>query len=429
MPGKVFARVLLNRVRGQLLAHQRPEQSGFTPKRSTVDRILALRVLTERFREFDRGLFAAYIDFKKAFDSVDRGALWKILGLRGIPPRLIHLISSLYSGTEGAVKWGGGVSDAFPVNAGVRQGCVLAPSLFSACMDWIMERVVGESGCGVSFGDVRITDLDFADDAVVFAETLEILVGALERLSEEAEPLGLRVSWLKTKAQVFGDLLDTAVGSVPVSGESVDIVERFTYLGSVVHRSAGCEAEVARRLALARGAMNSLNKTVWRSRHLSRGTKVRVFRSLVLPVLLYSCEAWTLTASLRQRLDSFLTSSLRRIFGYHWRDHVSNQAVLDRAGMGRVSCLIRERQLRFYGHVVRFPGDDPAHRILSARDPVGWRRPVGSPRASWMRQLGAHMEGWGMGPAQARSLARKRPDQWRRRVDAAKCRRGTCSHT
>ena len=99
------------------------------------------------------------------------------------------------------MKCWGDVSDAFPVDAGVRQGCVLAPSLFSACMDWIMGRVVGGAGRGVSFGDVRITDLDFADDAVVFAETLEILTGALERLSEEAEPLGLRVSWLKTKVQ------------------------------------------------------------------------------------------------------------------------------------------------------------------------------------------------------------------------------------
>ena len=160
------------------------------------------------------------------------------------------------------MKSGRAISDAFPVNTGVRQGCVLAPSLFSTCMDWIMERVVGGTGCGVSFGDVRISDLDFADDAVVFAETLGVLVDALERLSEEAEPLGLRVSWLKTKAQVFGNLLDAAIDSISVNGESVDIVEEFTYLGSVVHHSAGCEAEVARRLAQARGVMNSLNKTV-----------------------------------------------------------------------------------------------------------------------------------------------------------------------
>ena len=429
VPGKAFARVILNRMRPQLLKHQRPEQSGFTPKKSTVDRILALRVLTERYREFDKGLLAAYIDFRKAFDSVCRDALWKLLELRGIPPRLVQLITSLYSDTESAVKCGGSTSDFFPVHTGVRQGCVLAPSLFSACMDWIMGQVTERTSCGASFGELQVTDLDFADDAVILAETVEALTEALEALSEESEPLGLRVSWVKTKIQAFGDILDAATESLPVAGENVDVVETFTYLGSVVHRSASCEAEVNRRLGLAMGVMNSLDKSVWRSRHLSRRTKVRVFRSLVMSVLLYSCEAWTLTDGLRRRLDSFATTALRRIFGYRWQDHVSNREVLDRAEMGRVTCLIRERQLRFYGHVVRLPSEDPAHRILNARDPAGWNRRRGRPNLSWLAQLSNHLKEWSLGPAQARTIAQKRPRAWSTRVSAAKCRRGTCSHT
>ena len=100
VPGKVLARIILVRVRHHLLEHQRPEQSGFTPKRSTIDRILALRVLTERRREFRQGLLAANAYLCKVFDSVNRDALWSILGLRGVPPKLINLISELFSGTE-----------------------------------------------------------------------------------------------------------------------------------------------------------------------------------------------------------------------------------------------------------------------------------------------------------------------------------------
>ncbi len=62
VPGKVFARIILDRVRHHLLEHQHPEQSGFTPKRSMIDRILALQVLTERRRQFWQGLLAAYVD-------------------------------------------------------------------------------------------------------------------------------------------------------------------------------------------------------------------------------------------------------------------------------------------------------------------------------------------------------------------------------
>ena len=82
-------------VRYNLLEHQRPEQSGFTPKRSRIDRILALQVLTEHRREFWQGLLAAYADLCKAFDSVIRDALWRILGLRGVPPKRIILMSEL----------------------------------------------------------------------------------------------------------------------------------------------------------------------------------------------------------------------------------------------------------------------------------------------------------------------------------------------
>ena len=264
---------------------------------------------------------------------------------------------------------------------------------------------------------------------MIVAETVDVLADALATLSEESEPLGLRVSWVKTKIQKFGDLPGEAIGSsIPVKDENVEAVDSFTYLGSVVYSSASCEADIDRRLCLAHGAMNSLKKTVWRSRYLSMGTKVRVFRSLVLPVLLYGCEAWTLSVGLNNRLDVFQTSSLRRIFGLRWSDFVSNAALLRRSGMRTVSCMIRQRRLRTYGHLARFSEDDPAHQILKARDPAGWVRPVGGVKDTWLRQLKDKDLDGGMGPAQAWTVARKKPQQWGRRVSAAKCRGGACPH-
>ena len=77
------------------------------------------------------------------------------------------------------------------------------------------------SSCSASFGNVKISDFGFADDAVIFAETLGILLGALEVLNEESQSLGLRVSWVKTKIQAFNDILDAVILSVPVCGENV----------------------------------------------------------------------------------------------------------------------------------------------------------------------------------------------------------------
>ena len=81
------------------------------------------------------------------------------------------------------------------------------------------------SSCGALFGNVKISDLDFADDAVIFVETLDILLGALGVLNEESEPLVLKVFWVKTKIQAFNDILDVAILSVPVCGDDVEVTE------------------------------------------------------------------------------------------------------------------------------------------------------------------------------------------------------------
>ena len=96
-----------------------------------IDRILVLRVLTERRQDFRQGLLAAYVDLCKAFDSVNGDALWRILGLCGVPPKLIDLMSELYSGTESAVKCGGNISDLFQLLMEFVRGVSWAPH-FSA---------------------------------------------------------------------------------------------------------------------------------------------------------------------------------------------------------------------------------------------------------------------------------------------------------
>ncbi|XP_037792501.1 uncharacterized protein LOC119587867 [Penaeus monodon] len=116
-----------------------------------------------------------------------------------------------------------------------------------------------------------VTDFDFADYAVILAETLEVL-------------LGLSVSWTKTKE--FGDF--------------------------VVQSDGGSNREVTRRLGLAYGVMDSRNMGIWRRRYLTRRTKIMLLRALVIPVLLYGCETWTLNIVLKARLDSFGTEHLCR---------------------------------------------------------------------------------------------------------------------
>ena len=133
--------MLLARLQPLLERTKRPHQSGFTRGRSTIDAILALRLLSEIHREFNRRLHVAYADIKGAFDSVDRVALWKTLKGRGVPHLVLQLLENLHSQTGAKVRSGGKLSSRFNTSSGVRQGCVLAPTLFCIAIDWILNQV------------------------------------------------------------------------------------------------------------------------------------------------------------------------------------------------------------------------------------------------------------------------------------------------
>ncbi|XP_069993548.1 uncharacterized protein [Penaeus vannamei] len=114
---------------------------------------------------------------------------------------------------------------------------------------------------------------------------------ALDTFSNEAKPLGLEV--FETKIQDFGDLLGEPVQSVHVCGEDIKITGSFAYLGRVVHNSGLSDQEVNRWIGLAVGVINSLDKSIWRCRYLCRRTKLSIFKTLIMPVLLYGSEIWT----------------------------------------------------------------------------------------------------------------------------------------
>ena len=276
-----------------------------------------------------------------------------------------------------------------------------------------MEGTVSRGFSGVSFGEERFTDLDFADDAVIFAETMDELTLFLDALSRESEGLGLRVSWMKTKIQQFLHTVDQMCDEVNCGDERVEVVPVFSYLGSKISSDGSVSVEIERRMGLAWGAMSSLGDNVWGSRFLSRRTKVEVFKRLVLPVLLYGCETWTLTSAMKARLDSFGTKNLRRILGYRWFDMKSNVRLLEEASMGNISTLILRRQLSMFGHVARLPASDPVHRILSCPDPPGWRRGRGRPPVSWLKRLDGVLRGAGTNRSGAWELAKGSPEQYR----------------
>jgi len=406
VPSKVFAHVLLARIKPTLLACRRQEQSGFTPNRSTADRIVTLCNVAQTRREFGKPTYSAYVDLRAAFDSLSRPALWLLLARCGIPQKIITLIQSLYEDSTSCVRVGSQLSPGFTIASGVRQGCIIAPDSFATAMDWLLERSVGRGMNGVSLGEQSFTDLDFADDVSLLAELLELLVPVLEVFQEEAAPLGLEVNWQKTMVQALGSTKDEPA-SLRVCGHDVQCVETFIYLGSLIHSSCSSEAEIRRRSAMTRTAMQSLDRQIWRSR-ISTPTKLHLYNVYILPIMLYGSECWTVTKADAQRIDATDQWCLRRILDIRWNDFVRNEEVRRLTEQPPLSSTVKSRRLSLFGHLARMDESADANRVLFEQLPENWRRLPGRPRSTWIRNITDDLSPFDMGLPEARDAAQNR---------------------
>ena len=202
IPSKVFARVLLNRIKPRAEALLRENQCGFRKGRGCTDQLFSLRVMMEKAREYRRPLYICFVDLRKAYDSVNRAALWSVLQhCYHLPPKFLNIIKSLHSNTSAAVRSYGKTSDPFPVSVGVKQGCVLAPTLFNLYFDTVIRMAMSthQSDVGLSLSylleadlvgnrkkltsTVSVSDLEYADDMALTSESFEGLMSLLESRS------------------------------------------------------------------------------------------------------------------------------------------------------------------------------------------------------------------------------------------------------
>ena len=139
VPGKVLNRIILERMKGEVDNTLREEQAGFRQDRSCTDQIATLRIIVEQSIEWNSSLYVNFVDYEKAFDSLDRETLWKILRHYGVPMKLVNMIKNSYEGMSCRVIHDGKLTNNFEIRTGVRQGCLLSPFLFILAIDWIMK--------------------------------------------------------------------------------------------------------------------------------------------------------------------------------------------------------------------------------------------------------------------------------------------------
>ncbi|KAJ8347957.1 hypothetical protein SKAU_G00265460 [Synaphobranchus kaupii] len=339
---KMYNRMILNRIRGAIDPYLREDQNGFREGRTTVAQIFALRRIIEEVKRNNLTAVLCFVDFRKAFDSIHRGVMMKILKAYDVPPNLLWAIGTMYSGTRAKVVTPDGTSEEFDILAGVLQGDTLAPFLFIIVLDYALRQAI----------EGREKDLGFTITP--------------RRVERECAKVGLGLNAKKTEVIAYNtpDHLPLRTTGDTALREVSD----FKYLGSWVNST---EQDLRVRKALAWKALNGM-ASVWKS-NLPREAKLHFFDATVEAVLLYGCECWTLKPSLQKSLDGCYTRMLHAALNIDQNAHVNNMRLY--GGRPRLSEKIAARRMRLAGHCHR-------HRELPASKLVLWEPSPGLGRRS-----------------------------------------------
>ena len=407
---KLITIIVHNRISKVMDKKLRNQQAGFRPGRSCIDHINTLRIIIEQSVEFNSPLYLLFIDFERAFDSLNRDVMWTILASYGIPQKLINIIKSLYRDTRCQVIHRGKPGRQFRIKSGVKQGCILSPLLFIIVLDWVMKKTnVVARGIQWNMTD-RLEDIDFADDICELTHRFQDMEDKLETLILYAGQVGLKINVQKTKLMRINA---ETTRSLTIGNEEIGEVDSFCYLGSKITDDGGADADAQNRIGKARGSFEML-RNIWNSTQISRNLKLRIFKSNVLSVLLYGCETWKITESITSSIQVFVNKCLRRILMIRWPNVISNEELWRRTNMEKLDIQIKRRKWNWIGHTLRKPADDVARAALDW-NPQG-KRKIGRPKTTWRRSVIAEAETNGKSWNEIKILAKNRV-RWRNFVD------------
>ena len=284
----------------------------------------------------------------------------------------------------------------------------MSPLLFNCFMDRIVREAIEMTGGGLhveyttsgglflSYRDktpttTRIQNAQYADDLTLIAENRKELQKMLDVLDNACTRWGMRISAAKTKVLNVGEPAGD-YEAITLKGLRLEEVDSFSYLGSEVEQTARVERDVRTRLEKAATVYQMWRRKVFRSRNLSRRTKMQVFRSMVMSVLLYGAETWSPTQQDIRRLKTFQMKCLRDIVGVTLWDMRRNADIPEETGELPIAEQLRLKRLQWFGHLQRMPDHRPQKQLLRCR-PRGKRRRPGGTCLRWVDLINRDLQG------------------------------------
>ena len=363
--GKLFTSVINERLTVFIDSNQimSEAQAGFRKGYSTTDQIFTLKCIVELFLCQGRRLFCTFVDYSKAFDSINRAILWKKLISCGISGKVLRVIMNMYKSIKSCVMANGMQSEFFESHVGVRQGENLSPLLFALFLNDMETFFTDQRWNTLKFIDKLYTDshdevtgmlnlfvLMYADDTVIMAENEHDMQRNLNLLNDYCNCNKLKVNISKTKIMVFARS-KTRLNNIPTfkfGNIDLEQVEDYIYLGICFNWNGSFVKAKKRLHDKASKAMYSL---IQKGRRLNLPTDImlKLFDSCVEPILLYGCEVWGYENV--DILEKVHTKFCKFIFGISKYSH--NMPVYGELGRYPLSIKIKQRMVRYWTRILK----------------------------------------------------------------------------
>ncbi|CAH2096957.1 unnamed protein product [Euphydryas editha] len=312
---KVFSKIILSRITSSLDENQPKEQAGFRSKYSTIDHIHILRQILQKYNEYNKTYYLGFVDYNKAFDSLEHDYIWEALRIQGIRGKYIKILQSIYSKSTARVRLET-TGEEFPIERGVRQGDPISPKLFSAALEIIFRNLQWDHE-GLNINGVKLNHLRFADDLILFSECPKQLEQMLQQLSDQSAKAGLTMNTAKTKIMTN----TSQTYNITVNAQKIEYVEEYVYLGQLIAARNTMHKEIERRIANTWKRYWSLSE-VMKNEDMPLKEKRRVYNMCILPCLTYGCQTWALTENLMNKINVCQNGIERSVIGVKRMDKI-----------------------------------------------------------------------------------------------------------
>ena len=402
---KILLQIIKARIEPIIERNIGESQLGFRKGRGCQDAIFQLRILSERAIQKNRKIYACFIDYQKAFDRVYHDKLIEILDEIGVPTTERNIIKNLYWTQTAKIRINGKLTSLIEIKQGVRQGCILSPLLFNIYSEMIFQKAFYDQK-GFKVNGMTFSNIRYADDTVIIAESQEQLQSILDNVTTISEEYNMKLNVKKTKVMVIERNPSTSC-VVTVNGEELEQIQSYIYLGTMITSDGRPDKEIKRRISMAKSKFFQLG-TILRD-NISVRVKYKIIKCYVLSVLMYGCETWTMRKKEIRSLEAFEMWIYRKMNRIRWTDKISNEELLKMLDKERN--LVKEickRKIKYAGHIFRGSGE---HSQLIIEGYIEGKRSRGRPRIDWM----SNIKKWSeiKNYKELKNLALHR-DEWRR---------------